>query len=183
MHTWKTKLAVSKIALACTLAITSQANASTDISGTRYNTFVHYNDETHADGVYFQGYVGWNNYAADSLYNGNIYPEINNATVNGVISTYYLNSGVAGDTNPNSLTIKNSTIHGMITSQCMTTDCAERETGYVYDRLSLTVDNSTIDDNFEHYTYNGTHADGSPDTHVVDVYGLGTAITLTRKSI
>ena len=181
MHTWKTKLAVSKIALACALAITSQANASTDISGTRYNTFVHYNDETHADGVYFQGYVGWNNYAADSLYNGNIYPEINNATVNGVISTYYLNSGLAGDTNPNSLTIKNSTIHGMITSQCMTTDCAERESGYVYDRLSLTVDNSTIDDNFEHFNYNGTHADGSPDTHSYDVYDLGTAITLNQE--
>ena len=181
MHTWKTKLAVSKIALACTLAITSQANASTDISGTRYNTFVHYNDETHADGVYYQGYVGWNNYAADSLYNGNIYPEINNATVNGVISTYYLNSGVAGDTNPNSLTIKNSTIHGMITSQCMSADCAERETGYVYDRLSLTVDNSTIDDNFEHYTYNGTNADGSRDTHSYDVYDLGTAITLNQE--
>ncbi|MEW9208432.1 autotransporter adhesin EhaB [Citrobacter werkmanii] len=181
MHTWKTKLAVSKIALACALAITSQANASTDISGTQYNTFVHYNDGTHADGVYYQGYVGWNNYAADSLYNGNIYPEINNAIVNGVISTYYLNSGLVGDTNPNSLTIKNSTIHGMVTSQCMTGDCADRGTGYVYDRLSLTVDNSTIDDNFEHFNYNGTHADGSPDTHVVDVYNLGTAITLDQE--
>ncbi|WP_407044030.1 hypothetical protein, partial [Citrobacter freundii] len=29
MHIWKKKLVVSQLALACTLAITSQANAST----------------------------------------------------------------------------------------------------------------------------------------------------------
>ena len=40
MHTWKKKLVVSQLALACTLAITSQANASTDISGTTYTTFI-----------------------------------------------------------------------------------------------------------------------------------------------
>ncbi len=35
MHSWKKKLVVSQLALACTLAITSQANATTnDISGT-----------------------------------------------------------------------------------------------------------------------------------------------------
>ncbi len=38
MHSWKKKLVVSQLALACTLAITSQANASTDISGTTYTT-------------------------------------------------------------------------------------------------------------------------------------------------
>jgi hypothetical protein len=38
MQTWKKKLVVSQIALACTLAIASQANAK-DISGTTYNTF------------------------------------------------------------------------------------------------------------------------------------------------
>ncbi|MDW6792003.1 hypothetical protein RNP08_21320, partial [Escherichia coli] len=90
MHSWKKKLVVSQLALACTLAITSQANAATnDISGQTYNTFHHYNDATYADDVYYDGYVGWNNYAADSYYNGDIYPVINNATVNGVISTYY----------------------------------------------------------------------------------------------
>lgn len=175
MHSWKKKLVVSQLALACTLAITSQANASTDISGTTYTTFNHYNDATYADGVYYDGYVGWNNYATDSVYNGDIYPVINNATVNGVISTYYLDDGLSTNTNSNSLTIKNSTIHGMITSECMTTDCVGRDaTGYVYDRLALTVDNSTIDDNYEHYTYNGTYTDGTADTHVVDVYNLGT---------
>ncbi|HCR3980151.1 TPA: autotransporter adhesin EhaB [Citrobacter koseri] len=182
MHSWKKKLVVSQLALACTLAITSQANASTDISGTTYTTFNHYNDATYADSVYYDGYVGWNNYATDSVYNGDIYPVINNATVNGVISTYYLDDGLSTNTNSNSLTIKNSTIHGMITSECMTTDCVGRDaTGYVYDRLALTVDNSTIDDNYEHYTYNGTYTDGTADTHVVDVYNLGTAITLDQE--
>ncbi|MBB1200488.1 autotransporter outer membrane beta-barrel domain-containing protein [Enterobacteriaceae bacterium 89] len=182
MHSWKNKLAVSKIAVACTLAIASQANAGTDISNSTYNTFVHYNDATTADGVYYQGYVGWDNYSSDSIYGGDIYPVINNSVVNGVISTYYLDDGLASNTNPNSLNISNSTIHGMITSQCMTTDCTNRsDTGYVYDRLALTVDNSTIDDNYEHYTYNGTNADGTPDTHVVDTYALGTAITLDQE--
>lgn len=32
------------------------------------------------------------------------YPVINNATVNGVISTYYLDDGISTNTNANSLT-------------------------------------------------------------------------------
>ncbi|EHX1269715.1 autotransporter adhesin EhaB [Escherichia coli] len=181
MHSWKKKLVVSQLALACTLAITSQANAATnDISGQTYNTFHHYNDATYADDVYYDGYVGWNNYAADSYYNGDIYPVINNATVNGVISTYYLDDGISTNTNANSLTIKNNTIHGMIYSECMTTDCADRADDYYHDRLALTVDNSTIDDNYEHYTYNGTY-NNAADTHVVDVYNIGTAITLDQE--
>ncbi|EEQ8253235.1 autotransporter outer membrane beta-barrel domain-containing protein [Escherichia coli] len=181
MHSWKKKLVVSQLALACTLAITSQANAATnDISGQTYNTFHHYNNATYADDVYYDGYVGWNNYAADSYYNGDIYPVINNATVNGVISTYYLDDGISTNTNANSLTIKNSTIHGMIYSECMTTDCADRADDYYHDRLALTVDNSTIDDNYEHYTYNGTY-NNAADTHVVDVYNIGTAITLDQE--
>ncbi|EPO2730691.1 autotransporter outer membrane beta-barrel domain-containing protein, partial [Escherichia coli] len=119
-------------------------------------------------------------YAADSYYNGDIYPVINNATVNGVISTYYLDDGISTNTNANSLTIKNSTIHGMIYSECMTTDCAERANDYYHDRLALTVDNSTIDDNYEHYTYNGTY-NNAADTHVVNVFNIGTAITLDQE--
>ncbi|HCJ5784924.1 TPA: autotransporter outer membrane beta-barrel domain-containing protein, partial [Escherichia coli] len=105
---------------------------------------------------------------------------INNATVNGVISTYYLDDGISTNTNANSLTIKNSTIHGMIYSECMTTDCADRANDYYHDRLALTVDNSTIDDNYEHYTYNGTY-NNAADTHVVNVYNIGTAITLDQE--
>ena len=101
-------------------------------------------------------------------------------TVNGVISTYYLDDGISTNTNANSLTIKNSTIHGMIYSECMTTDCAERANDYYHDRLALTVDNSTIDDNYEHYTYNGTY-NNAADTHVVNVFNIGTAITLDQE--
>jgi len=182
MHSWKNKLVVSQLAVACALAIASQANAGTDISNTTYETFVHHRDTTNADGVYYEGYVGWNNYDTNSVYGGDIYPVINNATVNGVISTYYLDDGLSSNSNQNTLNIKNSTIHGMITSQCMTTTCDNRTTtGYVYDRLALNVDNSTIDDNYEHYTYNGTYTDGTPDSHVVNVFDLGTAITLDQE--
>ncbi|EHK0829333.1 autotransporter outer membrane beta-barrel domain-containing protein, partial [Escherichia coli] len=73
-----------------------------------------------------------------------------------------------------------STIHGMIYSECMTTDCAERANDYYHDRLALTVDNSTIDDNYEHYTYNGTY-NNAADTHVVNVFNIGTAITLDQE--
>ncbi|EFD4215185.1 autotransporter outer membrane beta-barrel domain-containing protein, partial [Escherichia coli] len=59
-------------------------------------------------------------------------------------------------------------------------DCAERANDYYHDRLALTVDNSTIDDNYEHYTYNGTY-NNAADTHVVDVYNIGTAITLDQE--
>ncbi len=128
----------------------------------------------------YRGKSSWNNYAADSYYNGDIYPVINNATVNGVISTYYLDDGISTNTNANSLTIKNSTIHGMIYSECMTTDCADRADDYYHDRLALTVDNSTIDDNYEHYTYNGTY-NNAADTHVVNVFNIGTAITLDQE--
>ncbi|WP_264783769.1 autotransporter adhesin EhaB [Escherichia fergusonii] len=183
MHSWKKKLVLSQLALACTLAITSQANAeSNDISGTTYNTFHHYNDATHVDDIYYDGYVGWNNYAANSVYNGDIYPVMKNATVNGVMSTYYLDNGLKANTNANSLTIKNSTIHGMITSECLTKDdCTNRaDADYYYDRLALSVDNSTIDDNYEHYTYNGTY-NNAADTHVANVYNMGTAITLDQE--
>ncbi|HDS0617549.1 TPA: autotransporter outer membrane beta-barrel domain-containing protein, partial [Escherichia coli] len=42
------------------------------------------------------------------------------------------------------------------------------------------VDNSTIDDNYEHYTYNGTY-NNAADTHVVNVFNIGTAITLDQE--
>ncbi|EEU5557306.1 autotransporter outer membrane beta-barrel domain-containing protein, partial [Escherichia coli] len=59
-------------------------------------------------------------------------------------------------------------------------DCAERANDYYHDRLALTVDNSTIDDNYEHYTYNGTY-NNAADTHVVNVFNIGTAITLDQE--
>ena len=91
-----------------------------------------------------------------------------------------MSGNIGANPNANSLTIKNSTIHGMIYSECMTTDCADRANDYYHDRLALTVDNSTIDDNYEHYTYNGTY-NNAADTHVVNVYNIGTAITLDQE--
>ncbi|WP_312924917.1 autotransporter outer membrane beta-barrel domain-containing protein [Atlantibacter hermannii] len=171
MRCWNKKLVVSQLAIACTMAIASQASATVDISGTNYDTF-YYNG-----GVMYQGYVGYD--YGSNYYNGNIYPVINKAHVNGVISTYYLDNGVTGNTNPNALTIKDSYINGMITSECMTTDCADgRSDGYAYNRLALTIDNSTIDDNFEHYTYYNA---GTAETASYDTYNLGTAITLDQE--
>lgn len=162
------KFHVSRLAIACSVALAFQASA-TDISNGTWDTFS-YDATTGA--VSYQGYVGWNG-DSDSDYQAEIYPVINNSVVNGVISTNYLNQDT---TNSNSLSISNSTVHGMITSQCMTTDCSEVQ-GY-NDPLSLTVDNTTIDDSFEHYDY----TDATDTTGRVNTYNLGTAITLGEES-
>ncbi|ANG91687.1 autotransporter outer membrane beta-barrel domain-containing protein [Enterobacteriaceae bacterium 155047] len=178
MQTWKKKLAVSQIALACTLAIASQANAK-DISGTTYNTFGYDNTAT---SPWYYGYADWD--GTDATHDGDIYPVINKSTVNGVISTYYLDDGVGGRSN--SLNISNSTINGMITSGCMTDTCtndnqADGTEHNQYERFSLTVDNSTINDAFEHYAYDVVNGD-TTETHYQDTYALGNAITLDTES-
>lgn len=154
----------TRIALACSLAVAFQASA-TDISNGVWDTFIY--DGT--SGVTYQGYADWN--GADA----NIYPVINNSVVNGVISTNYLDADTA---NPNSLSISNTTVHGMVTSACMTSGCTDVEQNY-NDPLTLTVNNSTIDDSFEHFDYyntDGTSAGSLP------IYNLGTAITLDQES-
>ncbi|PKA29052.1 autotransporter outer membrane beta-barrel domain-containing protein [Cedecea lapagei] len=178
MQTWKKKLAVSQIALACTLAIASQANAK-DISGTTYNTFGY--DNT-VSTPWFDGYADWG--YSDASHDGDIYPVINKSTVNGVISTYYLDDGVGG--RANALSISNSTINGMITSECKSDTCAEGldadgTTHSQYDRFSLTVDNSTINDTYEHYAYDVVNGDKT-ETHYLDTYASGNAITLGTES-
>ncbi len=178
MQTWKKKLVVSQLALACTLAIASQANAK-DISGATYNTFGY--DNT-ASTPWYYGYADWD--YSDATHDGDIYPVINKSTVNGVISTYYLDDGVNGRANV--LSISNSTINGMITSKCMTTTCADGvdtdgTTHTQYDRFSLTVDHSTINDTYEHYAYDVLNGDNT-ETHYLDTYGLGNAITLDVES-
>ncbi|WP_312155266.1 autotransporter outer membrane beta-barrel domain-containing protein [Lelliottia nimipressuralis] len=178
MQTWKKKLAVSQIALACTLAIASQANAK-DISGTTYNTFGY--DNT-VSTPWFDGYADWG--YSDASHDGDIYPVINKSTVNGVISTYYLDDGVGG--RANALSISNSTINGMITSECKSDTCADGldadgTTHSQYDRFSLTVDNSTINDTYEHYAYDVVNGDKT-ETHYLDTYASGNAITLDTES-
>ncbi|SJI63375.1 flagellar protein [Shigella sonnei] len=61
MHSWKKKLVVSQLALACTLAITSQANAAT------YNTFGYHDD---AATIYNWG-VDWPPESPDNQYHLN----------------------------------------------------------------------------------------------------------------
>lgn len=178
MQTWKKKLVVSQIALACTLAIASQANAK-DISSSTYDTFGYDNTTT---SPWYNGYADWGN--SDATHDGDIYPVINNSTVNGVISSYYLDDGING--RANALSISNSTVNGMITSKCMTTSCdngvdPDGTTHTQYDRFSLTVDNSTINDTYEHYAYDVIDGDNT-ETHYQDTYALGNAITLDVES-
>lgn len=178
MQTWKKKLVVSQLALACTVAIASQANAK-DISGTTYNTFGYDNTATAA---WYNGYTDWN--YSSATHDGDIYPVINKSTVNGVISSYYLDDGVGG--HANALSISNSTINGMITSECMTTECADGvntdgTAHQQFDRFQLTVDNSTINDTYEHYAYDVVNGD-TTTTQYWDTHALGNAITLDEES-
>ncbi|HIB8907591.1 autotransporter outer membrane beta-barrel domain-containing protein [Citrobacter freundii] len=169
MHTWKKKLVVSQLALACTLAITSQANAST------YYTWTYYDNPTTAlnwdnmdaagtvDGNYvnYSGFVYYNNAAGDfdQSFNGD--------TVNGTISTYYLNHDYT-DGAVNQLNISNSVIHGSITSMLPSGYYDRFDVdgngfgGYEFnnttvvdgnwydgDIFTLNIANSTIDDDYE----------------------------------
>ncbi|MEA8873946.1 autotransporter outer membrane beta-barrel domain-containing protein [Citrobacter freundii] len=169
MHTWKKKLVVSQLALACTLAITSQANAST------YDTWTYYDNPTTAlnwdnmdaagtvDGNYvnYSGFVYYNNAAGDfdQSFSGD--------TVNGTISTYYLNHDYT-DGAVNQLNISNSVIHGSITSMLPSGYYDRFDVdgngfgGYEFnnttvvdgnwydgDIFTLNIANSTIDDDYE----------------------------------
>ncbi|MCU6669076.1 autotransporter outer membrane beta-barrel domain-containing protein [Enterobacteriaceae bacterium H4N4] len=178
MQTWKKKLVVSQLALACTLAIASQANAK-DISGNSYNTFGY--DSTATSALY-NGYADWN--YATGTHDGDIYPVINKSTLNGVLSTYYLDDGLDGY--KNALTVSNSTLNGMITSKCMTTECAgglntDGTTHQQYDRFALTPDNTTVNDTYEHYAYDVVNGSNTT-TNYWDTYALGNAITLDVES-
>ncbi|TBL77143.1 autotransporter outer membrane beta-barrel domain-containing protein [Obesumbacterium proteus] len=188
MSSWKKKTALSRLALACSMAIAAQAAvaATNDISGTTYETYGHdlgYGNHVVAtDGstvdqyVDFDGYVGWNN-TTDGYYGGDIYPVINKSVVNGVISTYYLAYDSSSDND--TLNITNSTIHGMVTSSCVTDGCNDID--HMLGTLQLTVDNSTIDDTYEHYDYDVTNNDVR-DHDLYNTYALGNAITLDQEA-
>lgn len=191
MSSWKKKTALSRLALACSMAIAAQAAvaATNDISGTTYETYGHDlgygNNVLVAPGnsgssvdeyVDFDGYVGWNN-TTDGYYGGDIYPVINKSVVNGVISTYYLAYDSSSDND--TLNITNSSIHGMVTSSCVTDECNNID--HMLGTLQLTVDNSTIDDTYEHYDYDVTNNDVR-DHDLYNTYALGNAITLDQEA-
>ncbi|MDU6682910.1 MAG: autotransporter outer membrane beta-barrel domain-containing protein [Enterobacteriaceae bacterium] len=194
MHSWKKKLVVSQLALACTLAIASQAQATT------YNTFGYHDDTTtafswddwtNADKLNYISYYGYiYNNAADGAYDQTFSGDV----VNGILSTYYLNHDYTDGT-ANTLTVKNSTIHGMITSQKV-----YDHDGYGWtngtdvdykwhdgDVFTLNIENSTIDDDYEYFYFTDTYLDGdsktvSKDYRTADYAYLGTAVTLDVES-
>lgn len=100
MHSWKKKLVVSQLALACTLAITSQANATTYDTWTYYDNPVTALDWDHMDkaGTVDGNYVNYSGFVYYNNTNGDFDQSFNGDTVNGTISTYYLNHDYADST-------------------------------------------------------------------------------------
>lgn len=68
----------------------------------------------------------------------------------------------------------------MVTSSCVTDECAN-DIDHQLGTLQLTVDNSTIDDTYEHYDYDVTNNDVR-DHDLYNTYGLGNAITLDQEA-
>lgn len=152
MHSWKKKLVVSQLALACTLAITSQANATT------YDTWNYVDNPTtaldwtnmDAPGTVDGNYVNYSGFVYYNNANGDFDQSFNSDTVNGTISTYYLNHDYATDSD-NTLNITNSNIHGSITSKLpfgywsITPASIDPVTGSVIPRMynGYTYDNGT----------------------------------------
>ncbi|CAH6662351.1 autotransporter outer membrane beta-barrel domain-containing protein [Pseudocitrobacter vendiensis] len=205
MHSWKKKLVVSQLALACTLAIASQANATAydtfgfhDDALTPYSEF---NDWTSLD----HDYVSYSGYVYNNAAEGNYDTTFNGDTVNGVISTYYLNRDYTDAAN--TLSLSNTTVHGMITSyrpghfdNLVDGLPSDNSTFYTWgeavahdwvdgDTFTLNVANTTIDDDYEglYYTDTWVDADGKaydnfPYEGKYDTAGFGTAVTLNVES-
>jgi outer membrane autotransporter protein len=200
MHSWKNKTALSQIALACTLAIASQANAEI------YDTFTYHDD---ANTAYSWGdwgntdplnYVGYSGYIYNNAANGTYDQNFNGDVVNGVVSTYYLNNDYAAGTD-NTLNISNSTIHGMITSGKVYGSNGDGDVdtnGYGWnngttvdykwndgDVFTLNIANSTIDDDYEYFYFTDSYLDadkGKTKDHRLGFADIGTAVTLDVES-
>ncbi|HFL5519115.1 TPA: autotransporter outer membrane beta-barrel domain-containing protein [Salmonella bongori] len=204
MHSWKKKLVVSQLALACTLAITSQANAAT------YDTWTYYDNPTTAldwdnmdaagtvDGNYvnYSGFVYYNNA------NGDFDQSFNGDTVNGTISTYYLNHDY-NDATSNELNISNSVIHGSITSMLpggyydradmdgnglvgynFYNDTVVDNNWYDGDVFTLNIANSTIDDDYEAFYFTDSYKDGDVTKYTNETFDVseGVAVNLDVES-
>ncbi|MDU2938027.1 MAG: autotransporter outer membrane beta-barrel domain-containing protein [Enterobacteriaceae bacterium] len=206
MQTWKKKLVVSQLALACTLAIASQANAAT------YDTWTYVDNPTTAldwgnmdnpgtvDGNYvnYSGFVYYNNT------NGDFDQSFNGDTVNGTISTYYLNHDYTDGTNGNAnqLDIANSVIHGSITSMLPQGDLYHNgayDMSYTYmqagdavidttwhdgDVFTLNIANSTIDDDYEALYFTDHYKDGDVTKSTNGTFDVseGVAVNLNVES-
>ncbi|EFE8090442.1 autotransporter outer membrane beta-barrel domain-containing protein, partial [Escherichia coli] len=214
MHSWKKKLVVSQLALACTLAITSQANAANyDTWGYHDNTTTDlvWPYDTDNDGIADAGgmdpmgsdgnYVTYNGFVYYNNANGDFDTVFKGDTVNGTISTYYLNHDYASGS-VNQVDISNSVIHGSITSELpfgYYSITPEGYNGYTFnngtttdldynwydgDVFTLNVSNSTIDDDYEALYFTDTHLDGdkSKSTNETFYTALGVAVNLDVES-
>ena len=198
MHSWKKKLVLSQLALACTLAITSQANAA------KYDTFGYHDDATSVfswggEAYLDHDYLTYGGYVYDRATNGHFDTTFSGDTVNGVISTYYLSHDYGKDTG-NTVNITNSNIHGMLTSyqvgyndrngQFQSWTNGSDYAGHDWvdgDIFTLNVSNSTIDDDFDAFYFTDTWLDADGKTVKTDydrlpTAGMGTAVTLDVES-
>ena len=204
MHSWKKKLVVSQLALACTLAIASQANATTYDTWTYIDNPVTALDWDHMDaaGTVDGNYVNYSGFVYYNNANGDFDQSFNGDTVNGTISTYYLNHDYA-DSTANQLDISNSVIHGSVTSMLP---------GGYYDRIdadgnglvgyefyndtvvdtnwrdgdvfTLNIANSTIDDDYEAFYFTDSYKDGDVTKTTNETFDTseGVAVNLDVES-
>ncbi|ECN0879566.1 autotransporter outer membrane beta-barrel domain-containing protein, partial [Salmonella enterica subsp. enterica serovar Senftenberg] len=149
------------------------------------------------DGNYvnYSGFVYYNNA------NGDFDQTFNGDTVNGTISTYYLNHDY-NDATSNELNISNSVIHGSITSMLPIgyydrfdtldhdgyseyyrfnngTDTVDGN-WYDGDVFTLNIANSTIDDDYEAFYFTDSYKDGDVTKYTNETFDVseGVAVNL-----
>nr|MDN1308164.1 autotransporter [Escherichia coli] len=204
MHSWKKKLVVSQLALACTLAITSQANAANYDTWTYIDNPVTALDWDHMDkaGTVDGNYVNYSGFVYYNNTNGDFDQSFNGDTVNGTISTYYLNHDYA-DSTANQLDISNSVIHGSITSMLpggyydrfdadgnnlggydFYTDAVVDTHWRDGDVFTLNIANTTIDDDYEALYFTDSYKDGDVTKHTNETFDTseGVAVNLDVES-
>lgn len=204
MHSWKKKLVVSQLALACTLAIASQANAATYDTWTYIDNPATALDWDHMDaaGTVDGNYVNYSGFVYYNNTNGDFDQSFNGDTVNGTISTYYLNHDYA-DSTANQLDITNSVIHGSITSMLPSgyydrfdadgngmrgyefyTDTVVDTNWHDGDVFTLNIANSTIDDDYEAFYFTDSYKDGDVTKTTNETFDTskGVAVNLDVES-
>ena len=186
------------------MAIASQANATTYDTWTYIDNPVTALDWDHMDaaGTVDGNYVNYSGFVYYNNANGDFDQSFNGDTVNGTISTYYLNHDYA-DSTANQLDISNSVIHGSVTSMLP---------GGYYDRIdadgnglvgyefyndtvvdtnwrdgdvfTLNIANSTIDDDYEAFYFTDSYKDGDVTKTTNETFDTseGVAVNLDVES-
>ena len=190
--------------MACTLAITSQANAANYDTWTYIDNPVTALDWDHMDkaGTVDGNYVNYSGFVYYNNTNGDFDQSFNGDTVNGTISTYYLNHDYA-DSTANQLDISNSVIHGSITSMLpggyydrfdadgnnlggydFYTDAVVDTHWRDGDVFTLNIANTTIDDDYEALYFTDSYKDGDVTKHTNETFDTseGVAVNLDVES-